>query len=178
MAAAQALTARARLHLSPPSPPMRPAAAEGEADAPTPRDGAGTAPPPSPTPLADSASSDSEAGSDGEEARRALSFERGQVRACSSVATPWKASDILLGAISSLIQSQEVASSESPPVAWADESAELPPLASPFSAPPSPRGQSLPPALAHPRRASFTNQPGASYKEPSLVTKMRRSYTS
>lgn len=62
-------------------------------------------------------------------------------------------------------------------MAWADESAELPPLASPFSAPPSPRQSSLPPALARPRRASFTNQPGA-YKEPSLVTKMRRSYTS
>jgi hypothetical protein len=67
------------------------------------------------------------------------------------------------------------AASESPPAAWADDAAELPPLASPFSAPPSP-ATSLPPALARPRRASFTNQPGA-YREPSLVTKMRRNAT-
>lgn len=91
VAAAQALTARARLHLSPPSPPMQRMAAEGDADAPTPRDGPGSsAPPPSPTPQADSAaSSDSGAGSDGEEARRALSFDRGQVRHAAAQPPCW-----------------------------------------------------------------------------------------
>lgn len=54
--------------------------------------------------------------------------------------------------------------------------AALPPLASPYPAPASP--SSLPPALARPRRASFTDRAGASYREPSLVTKMRRHATS